>query len=173
MSQTYLKAQDVVVALKVAVSLGPFFTYAIAGSQLGLSASRVHSSVQMLITARLATGNTREGIHVSKSRLLDLVIYGVPYVFPPIIGGPSRGIPTATALPEIGRALTANDEAAFVWPDSKGVGRGSALAPLHSCVTTASQSDEALYRILMAVDVLRIGGAREREMAIQFLRSHL
>lgn len=171
--QMSLKPQDFVVALKLSVSLGPVFTYAEAAKELGLAASRVHASVQMLVAARLAAGNTREGIYVNKSRLMDLTIYGVPYFFPPSIGGPSRGMPTATALPEIGGGLIASGEASFVWPDSEGDARGSALEPIHPCIVGAAKKDDALYRVLMAVDVLRVGNARERDMAVQFLRVNL
>lgn len=171
--QSSLKSQDVVVSLKIALSLSDGFTYSLAAKDLGLSASRVHASVRMLVSARLAFGSSREGVSVNRTRLLELLVHGVPYFFPPVTGGPTRGIPTSSALQEIRQLLIARDEAAYVWPDAEGEGRGIALAPLHPCVVTAVRRDESLYRALMAVDALRVGDARERDIATNLLRKML
>jgi hypothetical protein len=172
-TQNSMKSQDIVVALKIAVSLKENFTYSIAGGSLGLSASRVHASVQMLVSSRLAVGNTREGITINRARLLELIVYGVPYFFPPVIGGPTRGVPTISGLQEMKEQFVASEENNYVWPDANGEDRGYALAPLHSCVLKAIRGDEELYRTLMAVDVLRVGSARERDFAVNLLRKML
>lgn len=171
MNQPALKPQDLVVAVKFAVAQGTRFTYAAAAGDLGLAQSRVHSSVQMLIQARLASGSTKEGISVNSSRLVDLIIYGVPYFFPPTIGGPTRGMATGTAIESMTKELQANSEAEYVWPDSKGSSRGISLLPIHTCLLTASRNDPVLYRVFMAIDVLRISSSREREMAVKIIRS--
>lgn len=172
-TQTSMKSQDIVVSLKIAVSLKESFTYSLAGSSLGLSASRVHASVQMLLASRLAAGNTREGISINRARLLELIVYGVPYFFPPVIGGPTRGVPTISGLLEMKQEFIANEDSNYVWPDAHGEGRGYALAPIHPCVMKAIRGDEELYRTLMAIDVLRVGSARERDFAIKLLRKIL
>jgi hypothetical protein len=171
MNQPTLKPQDIVVAVKIAVSHGERFTYVAAARQIGLAPSRIHSSVQMLIKARLASGNSKDGVSVSSARLADVIIFGVPYFFPPVVGGPTRGMATGTALDAMHKELLPSAEAAYVWPDSEGKNRGSSLLPIHPCLLTASKNDPILYQVFMAIDVLRTESSRERDMAIKFIRA--
>ena len=76
-----LKAQDLIVALKLVILPSAVFTYAKVSAELGLPASGVHASVRMLIHARLATGNSRDSVQVNRTALHELIIYGVPYFF--------------------------------------------------------------------------------------------
>lgn len=167
-----LKAQDLIVALKLVILPSAGFTYAKVSAELGLPASGVHASVRMLIHARLATGNSRDSVQVNRTALHELIIYGVPYFFPATIGGPSRGMPTGSALLELGSQLIAREQG-YVWPSPNGTARGISLQPLHPCALIASENDSSLYRILMCIDVLRAESARERELAIKILRQYL
>ena len=76
----------------------------------------------------------------------------------------SRGIPTAYAAPPLARKIS-SDELPPVWPDPNGTVRGVAVEPLYSSVVKAAKSDSPLYELLALVDALRIGRARERNMA--------
>ena len=167
-----LKPQDLVVALKLAVRQGKIYTYASISSEVGLAVAGVHASVRMLIHARLATGSLRDGLEVNRTALQELLIYGVPYFFPPSIGGLTRGIATASAVFEIASELITRQEV-YVWPDPHGTMRGTSIQPLHSCALIASAHDEILHRVLMCIDVLRVEGARERALAIEILRRDL
>jgi len=172
MRSSSLKAQDLIVALKLTIVPSLAFTYAEVSAELGLPASGVHASVQMLIHARLATGSSRDSVQVNRSALQELLIYGVPYFFPATIGGPSRGMPTGSALLQLGSPLITRDEG-YVWPSTHGTARGTSLQPLHPCALIASENDSTLYRILTCIDVLRVEGARERALAIKLLRQDL
>lgn len=53
----------------------------------------------------------------------------------------------------------------YVWPLEDGGGFGTGLAPIHPSVPRAALVDRALYDLMATVDVLRVGRAREREVA--------
>jgi hypothetical protein len=167
-----LKAQDLIVALKLAVSSASTrLTYADLSLKLGLPASALHASVQMLKQARLITGSFRDGINVQRRSLLELIIYGVPYFFPAMIGGPSRGMQTGLVPLDTDKLFI--DEEAYVWPTPHGTVRGRSLQPLHPCALMACAQDAKLYKLLMCIDVLRTEGAREREFASKILQQLL
>ena len=51
--------------------------------------------------------------------------------------------------------------------------RGSALLPLYPKLPLAASKDQPLYELLALFDALRIGQAREREMARKLLEERL
>jgi hypothetical protein len=62
-----------------------------------------------------------------------------------------------------------------VWPDAQGDSRGVALNPIHPSVPKALRDnpDQGFYELLVLIDVIRSGRARERNMAIQLLKDRL
>ncbi len=52
-----------------------------------------------------------------------------------------------------------------VWPDPQGTVQGAAVEPLYRSVPGAARRDPGLYDLLALVDALRIGRARERNLA--------
>lgn len=62
-----------------------------------------------------------------------------------------------------------------VWPDAQGEKRGAALFPIHPAVSKALREnpDQGFYELLVLIDVIRSGRARERNMAIQILKDRL
>ena len=57
-----------------------------------------------------------------------------------------------------------------VWPDAHGKVRGIALEPLHHAVPNAAGRDKQLGESLALVDALRIGSARERDLAEKHMK---
>ena len=57
----------------------------------------------------------------------------------------------------------------FVWPHPNGSVRGIGVEPLHPSVPFAAMQDEKLYEMLALFDALRVGKARERNMAMERL----
>ena len=51
--------------------------------------------------------------------------------------------------------------------------RGSTLLPLYPKLPLAARADQCLYELLALFDSLRIGQARERELARSLLESRL
>jgi hypothetical protein len=51
--------------------------------------------------------------------------------------------------------------------------RGIALAPVHTIVPNAARKDPKLGELLALFDAIRIGNAREQELATKLLAEHL
>ena len=101
--------------------------------------------------------------------LLGFLINGIKYVFPVKPTELVRGIPTAFAAPVMaGKVMTAGDTIC-VWPDANGTDKGQALKPLFKSAPAAVKADPKLYDLLSLVDAIRIGNARETQLAAQML----
>jgi hypothetical protein len=165
-----LKAQDVLVLLKLAVSRGREWTYQQLAEQLGMSPSEVHAGVKR---ARAAGLVDPEGKRPVRKALEELLLHGVKYLCPPERGAPARGMPTCHAAPFAAGVFGGDDEPPPVWPCPDGEVRGNSLAPLYRAVPAAAARDEDLYRLLVLVDLVRAGKAREREWAEAEIRKAL
>jgi len=171
--QISLKPQDVLIALKVAASPGRAFTYAALANELGMSSSQVHAGVKRAHVARILSATVDEGISPIRPALQEFVIYGLRYAFPATTGAMTRGIPTAFAAPPLEALIAQQGQVVPVWPHPKGSVRGYALFPLYPTIPDACELDQKLYEIFTLIDALRIGAARERELAIVFLKRYL
>ncbi len=155
------KSQDVVVALKIALGgLRP--SYADLALQLGMSASEVHASVRRLIDSRLLDPDSKG---IRRDALRNYLVHGVPHAFPASPKEITRGIPTAWAAPAMAKKTVGADQIPPVWPDPDGSVQGAAVEPLYGSVPRAARKDPELYALLALVDALRIGRARERNIA--------
>ncbi len=163
-----MKGQDIVIALKLLKSDDPSLSYADLGKSVGLSASEAHGCVRRLIDARLVEPDSRRVIRRS---LLRFLVHGAPFAFPAALRETTRGLPTAWAAPVLNNRITSN-EPPPVWPDPEGTVRGPSVKPLYPSVVTASRDTE-LYDLLALVDVLRLGRARERQIAEEELTKRL
>jgi len=157
----FTKAQDIVVALKLCLE-GARRSYAELGHELRMSASEVHAAVRRLGEARLVDPETRE---IRREALRNFLIHGVPHAFPASPKEVTRGMPTAWAAPVLSDKISASEQIPPVWPDPDGNVQGAAVQPLYGSVPGAARRDPALYDLLALVDALRIGRARERNLA--------
>lgn len=164
-----LKPQDILVLLKLAGDR-PSWTFDSLAHELGVSQSAVHRSLQRADKAGLYDAARRQ---VKPRPLLEFLSHGLKYVFPPSWSGESRGRPTAWAAPPLSRVLLSSGVNPPVWPDAHGEARGIALEPLHPSVVDAVRKDKDLWEFLALVDSLRIGNARERNLAEKRLRKKL
>ena len=159
-----LQSRDVFVALSLHVLADPAKSFERLESEVGLSASTLHRSVHRLRAAGLVT---RERV-VRRADLMDLIVYGVRYVYYVEPGALTRGLPTAHAAPPLNQTLTQSSTVP-VWPDSHGVVRGFAVEPLDKAVPAAVRRNPKLYELLALVDAIRIGQPRERNLAVEHL----
>jgi len=166
MEQASLRAVDLGVALRLEHQ--PDEHYEDLGRALGLSLSASHRSVQRLQVCGLLLPGSRR---VNRSALLEFLVHGARYAFPPSLGADVRGVPTAGSLPSIREHLPEGLNA--VWPSVEGRVRGPGLLPLYAGAPVAALSDERLHRLLALVDVMRIGQARDRKAAESQLRDML
>lgn len=170
--QWALKPQDVVVLTKIGVNADAAFTFLRLASEIDLAPSAVHGSVSRLIAARLLTQS--EGFPtLVRQAALEFLLYGVRYCFPPVTGSATRGIATAYAAPPLRDLISQAESTPPVWPSPSGDVRGFALYPLYSNVPSAAQRDIRLYECLALIDSLRLGAARERDLAVRLLGERL
>lgn len=171
--QISLKPQDLVVLLKLATVQGALFTYAVLGRELRISASEVHSSLARARAAGLVAEADGAAVDLMRPAVREFVLHGARYAFPATRESIVRGVPTAHAAPFMRERITLSDEPPPVWPYAHGSVRGIALLPLYPSVPEATAKDPKLYEVLTLFDALRIGAAREREIASEALRKWL
>lgn len=168
-----LKPQDVVVLLKL-VALGEQpWTFQRLAVELSISQSEVHAAVRRAVAAGLMSKANSASGRVVRAALLEFLVHGVKYAYPPKRGALSRGVPTGYAAPPLDKVIAGSNEPPPVWPYAEGQVRGYALAPLYRTVPEAALRDAALYELLALVDAIRDGRARERNLARQALENRL
>ena len=150
-----LKTQDILVSLKLAILPGAERpTYAGLASALSMSASEVHAAVKRAKAARLIN-ELDSKLRVDRRALLEFVIHGLKYAFPPERGSLTRGTPTSYAAPPMSAEFAPDADPPPVWPDAEGAVRGFAFTPLTRGAPKAAKQDPKLYEVLALIDALR------------------
>lgn len=168
-----LKPQDVVVLLKlVALDREPW-NYQRLSVELLISQSEVHAGVRRAVAARLMSDATTASGRPVRASLLEFLVHGVKYAYPPERGELTRGVPTGYAAPPLNKVIVGSSEPPPVWAHAEGKVRGYAFAPLYPSVPEAALRDSSLYELLALVDAIRDGRARERNLAAKELESRL
>jgi len=167
-----LKPQDLMAMLKLVAMGDRPWTYASLAEQLGMSVSQLHSAIQRALTAGLAVRRD-DAIVPNRPALREFILHGLKYVFVPERGGLTRGMPTAHAAPPLDAHFPDSGEPPPVWPDPEGNVRGMAFTPLYNLAPRAARADPALYELLVLVDAIRGGRARERAIAADELGARL
>jgi hypothetical protein len=104
--------------------------------------------------------------------LEEFLLHGVRYAFPAIRTRRQRGVPTAHSAPVL-KDVFDSDIDPLVWPSAIGAMVGIALEPLIPTAATFASRHPALYDALALVDAIRVGTARDREVAGQMLTKQL
>jgi DNA-binding transcriptional MocR family regulator len=164
-----LRAQDIVVLLKLAGRPGDWTLRSLA-AETGLARNGIHRSLQRLDEAGLYDIARRRA---NASQAQEFLVHGARYLFPPELGGETRGIETAWAAEPLASRLAPQSDLPPVWPHPHARQRGIALKPLHEAVPDAASRDEALRERLALVDALRLGDARLRGLAAELLAERL
>lgn len=148
---------------------------------LCMSASEVNAGMKRLALSGLLAArvsNERRSRIIFKPYIKaceEYLISGVKYSFPVQLGAYTRGIATSYAAPILAKHFILGDDPIPVWPYGEGDKRGLALEPLYSSVPKSVMEfpDPLFYELLVLVDAIRSGRAREREMAIKLLKEKL
>ena len=127
-----------------------------------MSASEFHAAVQRLGHSGLVEPKERR---IRQGAVREFLIHGLRYVFPVVMGGLTRGIPTSFAAPPVAEFISFDKENIPVWPDALGEKLGYGVEPLHPSAPMAARQDARLYEILALIDALREGRTRERQIA--------
>lgn len=161
MKQQALRPADIVTALELAVRPGS--TLAELAQRSAKSIGETHNAIRRLTLSGLLVPDRRV---VAADALLQFIRWGVPYAYPAILGGPAIGNPTAVLGPDGGEVT---NKAEYVWPWADGSAAGTALIPLYPAAPHLIDRNPELAAMLSRVDLVRVGGARERDAAIDAL----
>lgn len=167
-----LKPQDVMVLLKL-IAIGKVsWSYNGLSVDLGMSPSEVHAAAKRSLAAQLAV--KREGRLIPNiGNLEEFLIHGLRYSFFPEWGGSTRGMPTLFAASPLAEVIVPSAEPVPVWPDPDGEMRGYSFSPLYKSAPKAARADPKLYELLVLVDAIRGGKARERNIGIKEIKNRL
>jgi len=163
-----LRPQDLVVLLKLLLEEDGSWNQISLAKSLFLSQSEISESLRRSAYARLLQNKGKE---VARQPFMDLLQYGVPYIFPQQPGAEVRGIPTAHSAEPLVRLISSSEN--YVWPYAKGHLRGHSILPFYPSVVQAVELDPQLYECLALIDAIRVGRARERNLAVELLKSKI
>lgn len=159
-----LKPQDILMLLKIISIATEQWNQKPLADSLGMSQSEVSEAVSRCKYAGLLDV---AGKIVMKQGFLQFLQYGLRYVFPQRPGALVKGVPTAHSGPPLNSQIVSNEK--YVWPSARGTVRGQAIVPLYPSVVKAIENDNKLYELLALVDALRVGRAREKNIATKEL----
>mgnify|MGYP000940118706 CR=1 FL=1 len=164
-SHNGMKPQDCVILLKI-IDYGssPWMAKELAQAA-GLSPGEVSFSLERSRYAMLLNESKRR---VNTRAFLDFLVHGLRVVFPVHVGGIVRGIPTAWSASPLSRSFP--DANPVVWPSDQGTLRGESIEPLYANSIASLIEQPSFHELLALVDALRIGRAREADLASKILR---
>lgn len=187
-----LKGQDIVILLKIlsAMTLSEdnhislrhqFLTQSKLATHLCMSPSEVNAGMKRLLLSGLIGPVPRENAPTGKIFLPikaaceECLIFGVKYFLPVELGVQTRGIVTSYAAPIFEKLILKGDDLPPVWPHVEGEHRGQALEPLYRSVPSSliHYPDKTFYDLLVLIDAIRSGRARERQIAVNLLKKKL
>jgi hypothetical protein len=140
----------------------------------GISKSEISASLKRSFTVGMALLDRKTTFPRANNRALkEFIVHGIKYVFPAEPGEMMRGIPTSFAAPVMAGKLMSAGDVINVWPDSTGKEKGQSIQPLFKSVPKAVKQDPELYKLLALVDAIRLGNARETQLAVELLNDEL
>jgi len=166
--QSVMKPQDIVILMKIIAFGERNWSQLLMADELFMSQSEISQS---LARSKYAGLLHADGKSINRISFMEFLQYGLKYVFPQTPGPIVRGVPTAHSAPPLDSIIQSDEK--YVWPSGKGTVRGHSIIPLFSSVVDAVKLDTFLHELLALTDSLRVGRAREKEMAITELRNRI
>jgi predicted transcriptional regulator len=163
-----MRPHDVVILLKIATKAGKTWLMKDLAYELGISSSEVSESLNRSVIAGLMAQDKKRLMQLA---LLDFLEHGLRYVYPQQPGALKRGMPTAHSARPLNEIIESNEP--YIWPYANGNVRGQSIEPLHPKVPEASLKDPQFYELVALCDSLRVGKAREKNIAIEELKNRI
>ncbi|GAB4518946.1 MAG: hypothetical protein Tsb004_29770 [Allomuricauda sp.] len=163
-----MKPQDVVVLAKLIALNDLDYTQMALAEMLYMSQSEISSSISRSTYAGLLMNKGKE---VNRKLFFDFIKYGLAVVFPQHPGAIVRGTLTAHSAPPLDMEIVSEEK--YVWPYAKGQSRGQSIIPLYPTVPKAAVLDNNLYELLALMDAVRVGRAREKNIALELLEQRI
>ena len=175
---TMLKAQDLVLSLYLRCHRQQDqWTYASLAEQAGMTASQCFASVKRCRASMLLSQSKRAPWSVSWLSLRELLAHALRFMFPAEFKASARGWPTVHSAAFVKQHFLqdVSEERQVVWPDKQGPVKGDVLLPLHKsvCKIISKPDEQSFYNVMATVDLLRVGQARERDFAMNYLEEQL
>lgn len=164
-----LKPQEIFILVVLGSHEDSSWTYEQLAAELEMSASQVFKSLARAEVADLFVKDKRR---VVTRNLLEFLIHGVRYAFGVEVGRMTRGIPAGWQAPGMSDLMLESSET-YVWPSATGTVRGQAVEPLHPSLPIVASRDPELHALFALIDIIRVGSAREREVAAKELEKRL
>lgn len=143
-------------------------------ASLGISKTEVGAALKRCLEIGLLRLDPRsQFLQVNSKALLGFIEHGLRYVFPVKPAEVVRGIPTSFSAPVLQDKLMSGGDLIYVWPDAYGTRKGQSITPLFKTVPGAVKKDPRLYEYLALIDAVRLGNAREANLANQILREKI
>lgn len=182
-----IKSQDIYILFKlvclqqesqsgssIACNLADQYSVRALGAGLDVSKTEVSTSIRRSIDIGMAIKDRKSGYpKANKKALLEFVVYGLKYVFPAKPAEIVRGVPTAFSAPVLKDKLLSLGDYLYVWPYAEGCEKGQSIQPLFKSVPKTALKDDCLYEYLALVDAIRLGNAREANLAAEMLKEKL
>ena len=162
----YLKPQDLMVLLKILQKGPKRWKYQDLENELGVSKSVVHRALSRCAKAKLISPSPFE--YIFAGNLKEFLLHGVQFAFATEPGSIVKGTYTAHSAPVLKNQIISEKDQ-YVWPYSKGKARGQKIEPLHERVPVVAEQDTEMYELLALIDAIRVGKAREKEIASRLL----
>ncbi len=164
-----MRPHDIPVLLKITAVQEQNWRMIDLATSLNLSQSEISESLNRSATARLIDEAKRK---VFRNSLVEFLVHGIKYVFPAQPKGILKGLPTAHSASPLASIIASQNEG-YVWPDVEGISSGQAIDPLYPVAVKAAKEDQRLYELLALVDAMRIGKAREQNLAANELQRRI
>ncbi len=161
-----MKPQDILVLAKIVAIGKKNWAGQDLATELCISKSEVSESLNRSKYARLLDFSKQK---VNAAAFLEFLEYGIRYVYPAIISGRQKGFLTAFSAPPLSSKIVS--QTAMVWASESGTAFGESIKPLYPAVVPAIQKDKALYELLALIEAIRIGRAREIDLAKNELKT--
>ena len=133
--------------------------------ELSISTAEVSHGIKRLKVSQLMN---QDGA-VSREAVIEFLVHGLKYIFPPEFGTMGRGVPTAYAKPGFKYVRYSEDDI-YVWAYAEGDKRGIVLKPIYPTLPEACLKDDQLYTLAALTEMLRMGRAREKKIAADELK---
>lgn len=159
-----MRPHDIIILLKIVSKKQQKWYMKDLSYELGISASEVSESLNRSVIAGLISSDK---VSINKLSLIDFIKSGLRYVYPQRPGALSRGMATAHSAPPLNEKIMSEEH--YVWPYAHGKLRGQVIEPLHPKLPEACLKDPELYELMALTDAIRVGKARERNLAIEMI----
>ncbi len=163
-----MRPHDVAILLKIVSKGAEKWYMKDLAHELQISPSEISESINRSVIGGLISSDKRT---LKKLALIDFLKSGLRYVFPQQPGSITRGIGTAISAPPLNEEFFSDEN--FVWPYGKGNIRGQAIEPLHPKTSEACLNDSKYYELMALTDAIRIGKAREQNLAFEYLKERI